>query len=230
MIRKIWNTILTTCYYFPNIAVTAKEFETGKVEDKFEPKVTPASEYCVEEVEEEKPEEKIEEEPENFVEVELVDSIPSLHPIDSGRIPRKTQFSDTTPRSPPNYSSSRSSRRRPEKINVDYTQSRSYSNYANPGNRQRPEKINVDYTRPSSPSNYANPSNRQRAEKVNINWSSSQPRDASSQEKRYSRYQRSAAYDPLDPNRPRVTRQDQPRPNPPRRKRRYVRVGPDPII
>ena len=221
--------------------MTAKEFETGKVEDKFEPKVTPASEYTEEKVEEkfeekfeekveEEPEEKIEEEPENYVEVELVDSIPSLHPIDSGRIPRRTQFSDTTPRSPPNYSSSRSSRRRPEKVNVDYTQSRSHSAYANPSRRQRPEKINVDYTRSSSPSSYANPGNRQRPEKVNIDWSSSSPRDASTQEKRYTRYQRPAAYDPLDPNRPRVTRQDQPQPNPPRRKRRYVRVGPDPII
>ena len=215
--------------------MTAKEFETGKVDEVEEktynnsyetegPTATKET-YNTYETEVAPVVKKPEEEPDNVVEVELVDSIPSVRPFGSGSIPRKPHFSDTRPTSPSNYANP-NNRQRPGKMNVDYTRPSSPSNYANPSNRSKPEKVNVNYTRSSGPSNYANPENRYRPEKVNVDWSPSRIREP--QQTTYKRYQK--PYNSADPNQPRVTRVDQPQPSKPRRARRYVRVGPDPII
>ena len=80
----------------------------------------------------------------NVVEVELVDGpVPTVRPFGSGTIPRKTQFADTRPQSPPNYSNPEY-RQRPKKVNVDWSPSRPRQPST------RPEKVNVDWS-PSKP-------------------------------------------------------------------------------
>lgn len=155
---------------------------------------------------------------ERVVEVELVDSIPSVRPFGSSSIPRKTVFEDTRPSSPSNYSN-REYRQRPQKVNVDWSPSKPRETY----HTSRPEKVNVNWS-PSKPRESYHTS---RPEKVNVDWSPSKPRDYfyNVEPKKKVRY-----HSPLDPSGPRVYRQDQPPPAAPRRKRRLYRVTPDQIL
>ncbi len=155
---------------------------------------------------------------ERVVEVELVDSIPRVRPFGSASIPRKTQFEDTRPSSPSNYSN-RDYRQRPKKVNVDWSPSKPRETY----HSSRPQKVNVDWSSSNPRESY----HTSRPEKVNVDWSPSKPKEYfyNGETKKKVRYHR-----PLDPSEPRVYRQDQPPPSAPRRKRRLYRVTPDQIL